>query len=73
MGVEITAPIHDRFEEILTDDAMEFLARLHREFEPRRRELLDAMPPFMTGGSMIIRVTLDGADWIWGRAARGSR
>ena len=28
-----------------------------------RRELLDAMPPFLTGGSMIIRVTLDGAEW----------
>jgi cysteine desulfurase/selenocysteine lyase len=28
-----------------------------------RRELLEAMPPFMTGGSMIIRVTLDGAEW----------
>jgi cysteine desulfurase/selenocysteine lyase len=28
-----------------------------------RRELLDAMPPFMTGGSMIIRVTMDGAEW----------
>jgi cysteine desulfurase/selenocysteine lyase len=28
-----------------------------------RRALLDAMPPFMTGGSMIIRVTLDGAEW----------
>ena len=28
-----------------------------------RRELLDAMPPFMTGGSMITRVTLDGAEW----------
>jgi cysteine desulfurase/selenocysteine lyase len=28
-----------------------------------RRELLDAMPPFMTGGSMIIKVTLDGAEW----------
>ncbi len=42
MNVEVTAPIHDRFEEILTDDAMAFLARLHREFEPRRRELLAA-------------------------------
>jgi malate synthase len=42
MSVEITAPMHDRFEEILTDDAMTFLERLHREFEPRRRELLDA-------------------------------
>ena len=28
-----------------------------------RRELLEEMPPFMTGGSMIIRVTLDGAEW----------
>ena len=42
MSVEITAPMHDRFEEILTDDALAFLARLHREFEPRRRELLEA-------------------------------
>jgi cysteine desulfurase/selenocysteine lyase len=28
-----------------------------------RRALLDAMPPFMTGGSMIIRVSLEGAEW----------
>jgi len=28
-----------------------------------RRALLDAMPPFLTGGSMITRVTLDGAEW----------
>jgi cysteine desulfurase/selenocysteine lyase len=28
-----------------------------------RRALLDAMPPFMTGGSMISRVTLAGAEW----------
>jgi cysteine desulfurase / selenocysteine lyase len=28
-----------------------------------RRELLDAMPPFMTGGSMITRVSLDGTEW----------
>ncbi|MBW3613277.1 MAG: SufS family cysteine desulfurase [Chloroflexi bacterium] len=28
-----------------------------------RRELLDAMPPFMTGGSMISRVTLEGTSW----------
>jgi cysteine desulfurase / selenocysteine lyase len=28
-----------------------------------RRELLEAMPPFLTGGSMISRVTLDGAEW----------
>jgi cysteine desulfurase/selenocysteine lyase len=28
-----------------------------------RRELLEAMPPFMTGGNMIITVTLEGAEW----------
>ena len=28
-----------------------------------RRELLEAMPPYQTGGSMIIRVTLEGAEW----------
>jgi cysteine desulfurase/selenocysteine lyase len=28
-----------------------------------RRELLDAMPPFLTGGSMITRVTLTEAEW----------
>ncbi|HEY7738783.1 MAG TPA: SufS family cysteine desulfurase [Candidatus Limnocylindria bacterium] len=28
-----------------------------------RYELLDAMPPFMTGGNMIIKVTLEGAEW----------
>lgn len=28
-----------------------------------RRELLEAMPPFMSGGDMIRRVTFDGAEW----------
>jgi cysteine desulfurase/selenocysteine lyase len=28
-----------------------------------RRALLEAMPPFLTGGSMIRRVTLDSAEW----------
>ena len=28
-----------------------------------RRELFDAMPPFLTGGSMITRVTLTEAEW----------
>ena len=28
-----------------------------------RAELLEAMPPFLTGGSMISRVTLEGATW----------
>jgi len=41
-GVEINAPLQARFDEILTHDALAFLARLHRAFEPRRQELLKA-------------------------------
>ncbi|SCL31289.1 malate synthase [Micromonospora rhizosphaerae] len=40
-GVEVTGPIHPRYDEILTPDALEFLADLHRRFDARRRELLD--------------------------------
>jgi malate synthase len=39
-GVEITGPLHDRYEEILTPDALGFLAELHRTFDGRRRALL---------------------------------
>ncbi|CAG4882656.1 malate synthase A [Georgfuchsia toluolica] len=41
-GVRIDAPLLPRFEEILTHDALEFVARLHRTFESRRRELIAA-------------------------------
>lgn len=39
-GIAIDAPIHPGYESILTAEALELLARLHRTFEPRRRELL---------------------------------
>ncbi|MCL4725009.1 MAG: malate synthase A, partial [Rhodocyclaceae bacterium] len=39
-GVQINAPIHPRFDEILTPEALAFVAKLHRAFEPRRKELL---------------------------------
>ncbi len=39
-GVVVQAPIQPGFDGILTPDALQFLARLHRAFEPRRRELL---------------------------------
>ena len=39
-GVAINALLHPRFEEILTHDALAFVAKLHRAFEPRRRQLL---------------------------------
>jgi malate synthase len=41
-GMQIHAPIRPGFETILTHDALAFVAALHREFEPRRRELLAA-------------------------------
>mgnify|MGYP002718405531 CR=1 FL=1 len=41
-GVTINAPMHPRFDEILTPEALSFVAKLHRKFEPRRQELLRA-------------------------------
>jgi malate synthase len=38
--VEVTGPLHARYDEILTAEALAFLAALHREFDGRRRELL---------------------------------
>jgi malate synthase len=39
-GVEITGPMGDRYDEILTTEALELIAELHRTFDARRRELL---------------------------------
>src|SRR5919202_4439435 len=41
-GVEILGPVEGRFEEVLTEDAVGFVGELHRRFDGRRRELLDA-------------------------------
>ncbi|MFD6953603.1 malate synthase A [Nocardiopsis sp. TSRI0078] len=41
-GVEVTGPLHERFDEILTEDALALVAELHRTFEGRRQELLAA-------------------------------
>ena len=41
-GVDVKGAQGERFEEILTADALEFVARLHREFDSTRRELLAA-------------------------------
>ncbi|MGA7128055.1 MAG: malate synthase A, partial [Chthoniobacterales bacterium] len=40
-GIEIRGPISDPFPEILTPDALRFVARLQREFNGRRKELLE--------------------------------
>ena len=41
-GVAINAPMHPRFDEILTPVALAFVAKLHRAFDARRKELLKA-------------------------------
>ena len=41
-GMQIHAPLHPRFEEILTREALTFVAKLHRAFEARRQALLQA-------------------------------
>ena len=41
-GVAVTAPLQERYEEILSPQALELIAKLHRELNPRRLELLEA-------------------------------
>ncbi|MFA7391007.1 MAG: malate synthase A [Pigmentiphaga sp.] len=41
-GLEIQAPVSAEFATVLTADALELVAKLHRQFEPRRQELLAA-------------------------------
>ena len=41
-GVQINAPVSDEYATILTPEALELVAKLHRAFEPRRKELLAA-------------------------------
>jgi malate synthase len=41
-GVEVRGPLQPRFDEVLIGPALEFIARLHREFNPVREHLLQA-------------------------------
>jgi malate synthase len=41
-GVEVRAPLGERFDEVLTEGALDLVASLHRELDDRRRELLQA-------------------------------
>ena len=41
-GVQITAPLQPGYESVLTFEALELVAKLHRAFEGRRQELLKA-------------------------------
>ncbi|MFL5842208.1 MAG: malate synthase A [Thermoleophilaceae bacterium] len=39
-GIEIKGPLQEGFDEVLSDDALAFVAALHERFDERRRELL---------------------------------
>ncbi|GIV39631.1 MAG: malate synthase [Thermonema sp.] len=39
-GIRITAPLHERYEEILSPEALRFVAHLHRTFNAKRKALL---------------------------------
>jgi malate synthase len=41
-GVDLLAPVHGRAERVLSPDVLEFVAGLHRRFNPLRQELLQA-------------------------------
>jgi malate synthase len=41
-GIEVRGPRLERFDEVLTPEALEFVARLHREFNATREQLLQA-------------------------------
>ena len=41
-GIQLTEPSNPDFDEILTPDALDFIAKLSRAFEPRRQQLLAA-------------------------------
>jgi malate synthase len=41
-GVEITGPVHERYDEVLTPAALELLALLHRRLDDHRLALLEA-------------------------------
>ena len=55
-GIEVTGPHGDRYDEILTPDALALVARLQRELGPRRAELLaarDRRPEALSAGGTL--------------------
>ncbi|WP_163510030.1 malate synthase A [Fodinicola acaciae] len=77
-GVAVTGPIHDRYDEILTYDALALVARLHREYGDRRDALLMARntraQDLIAGGTLdFLPATADvrAADWSVAEPAPG--
>jgi malate synthase len=77
-GVELLGAWLPGYERVLTEQSLGLLAQLHREFEPRRRELLDrrrqrdvelragALPDFLPGTAEV-----RGGDWTVAPPAPG--
>ncbi|HEY3512963.1 MAG TPA: hypothetical protein VGL36_27550, partial [Kribbella sp.] len=40
MSVDVTGPLHERYDEILSERALGLIETLHRAYDGRRRELL---------------------------------
>ncbi len=79
-GIEITGALDGRFTEILDEDSVSFLATLHRAFDSRRRDLLEARrtryDELAAGGTLgFLAGTADvrAADWQVAEPAPGLR
>src|SRR5258707_1055555 len=71
-GIQVNGPVRDRYEEILTPQALDLIALLQREFGPRRTELLAARGARQQ--DLIAGATLDFLpDTAQIRADRGGR
>ncbi|NUS41387.1 MAG: malate synthase A [Terrabacter sp.] len=77
-NVDVTATSGERFDEVLTREALEFLADLHRTFDGRRRELLqarqDRYAELANGGTLQFLAETQGVrdgDWQVAPAAPG--
>ncbi|HEU5455385.1 MAG TPA: malate synthase A, partial [Nocardioides sp.] len=69
-GIEITGARSARFDDILTDAALDFLADLHRTFDARRRHLLESRArrdeELATGGTLgFLEETADVRAGAW--------
>ena len=74
-GVEVIGPLRERYDEVLTPEALGFLAELHRAFDGRRRELLarrDARAVELAAGATLdfLDETKDVREGDWRVAAR---
>lgn len=74
MAVDIQAALEDRFDTVLTADALDFVETLHHRFDDRRRALLDARAirqRKIDGGEMpdFLEETADIRDSSWQVAA----